>query len=67
MATGASGASRIEDRAMLERLARRIGLEERDVAVLGRVPLFAGLEPSSLAGLLAEASIRHFARPRSRK
>jgi CRP-like cAMP-binding protein len=62
MPTGASGASRIEDRAMLERLARRIGLEERDLAVLGRVPLFAGLKPSSLADLLTEASIRHFAR-----
>ena len=46
---------------MLERLARRIGLGERDLEILGRVPLFAGLEPGGLADLIAEASIRRFA------
>lgn len=63
MRTGSSGLSRIEDRAMFERLVRRVGLEDRDLVVLNRVPLFAGLELGSLAGLLAEASIRHFAGP----
>ena len=62
MLTGSSGLSRIEDRATLERLTRRVGLEDQDLVVLGRVPLFAGLGWGSLAGLLAEASIRHFDR-----
>ena len=62
MHTGAGGASRVEDRARFERLARRVGLEDRDVAVIVRVPLFAGLEMNSLADLLAEASVRRFSR-----
>jgi CRP-like cAMP-binding protein len=61
MRTPSSGLSRVEDRTMLERLARRIGLEERDLEILGHVPLFAGLELGGLADLLAEASIRRFA------
>jgi CRP-like cAMP-binding protein len=63
MRTGSSGLSRIEDGAMLEQLARRIGLEDRDLDLLRRVPLLAGLEPGSLADLLGEASIRNFGRP----
>jgi CRP-like cAMP-binding protein len=62
MHTGAGGASRGEDRARFERLARRVGLEDRDVAVIVRVPLFAGLEMNSLADLLVESSVRRFAR-----
>jgi CRP-like cAMP-binding protein len=58
MRTGASGASRSGDQALLERLARRIGLNARDLAVVGDVPLFAGLEIAGLAGLLAEAAVR---------
>lgn len=62
MPTGSGGVSRVDDRAMLERLARRIGLTDRDLAILARVPLFAGVEPGSLADLLAETSIRSFDR-----
>ena len=62
MHSGANDASRLEDQAQLERLARRVGLEDRDLAVIARVPLFAGLEASSLADLLAEALVRRFAR-----
>lgn len=62
MHTGASGPSRIEDRAGLERLLCRVGLEERDIAIVARVPLFARLEMSSLAALLADASMRRFSR-----
>ena len=61
MRTGSSGLSRVEDRALLEPLARRLGLEDRDLAILGRVPLFAGLELGSLTDLLAEAAIQRFA------
>lgn len=60
MPTGASGASRVEDRTASERLARRVGLEDRDIPVVVRVPLFAGLAMSSLADLLAEATVRRF-------
>jgi CRP-like cAMP-binding protein len=59
---GANDASRLEDQAKLERLARRAGLEDRDLAVIGRVPLFAGLEASSLAHVLADALVRRFPR-----
>jgi CRP-like cAMP-binding protein len=62
MHSGANDASRLEDQARLERLARRVGLEDRDLAVIARVPLFAGLEASSLADLLGEALVRRFAR-----
>ena len=61
MPTGAGGASRIEDRTGFERLARRIGLDDRDIPVVVRVPLFAGVEIGSLANLLAEAAVRRFA------
>ena len=54
MPTGSSGVSRVDDRALLERLARRIGLSDRDLAILARVPLFAGLE----SGRLAESACR---------
>jgi CRP-like cAMP-binding protein len=60
MPSSASGASRVEDQASLERLARRVGLEYRDLALIARVPLFAGLEMRSLADLLAEAMVRCF-------
>src|SRR5690606_6943809 len=56
------GASRIEGQTEFERLARRIGLEERDLPVVLHVPLFAGLETSSLAELLADAVVRRFPR-----
>jgi CRP/FNR family transcriptional regulator, dissimilatory nitrate respiration regulator len=59
---GASDATRLEDQAKLERLARRVGLEDRDLAVIAPVPLFAGLEASRLADLLAEAVVRRFSR-----
>ena len=59
---GASGTSRFEDQATLERLARRVGLEDRDLAVIARVPLFAGIETSGLADLLADALVRRFSR-----
>jgi CRP/FNR family transcriptional regulator, dissimilatory nitrate respiration regulator len=59
---GASDATRLEDQARLERLARRVGLEDRDSAVIAQVPLFAGLEASGLADLLAEAVVRCFSR-----
>ena len=59
---GASGASRFEDQARFERLARRVGLEDRDLAVIARVPLFAGLGASGLADLLADALVRRFPR-----
>jgi CRP-like cAMP-binding protein len=59
---GASDATRLEDQARLEQLARRVGLEGRDLALIGRVPLFAGLGASSLADLLAEAVVRRFSR-----
>ena len=62
MPSGASGASRVEDQGSLKRLARRVGLEERDLAVIARVPLFAGLEATGLADLLADASVRRFSR-----
>lgn len=62
MPTGSSGLSRVDDRALLERLARRLKLFDRDLASLARVPLFAGLESGSLADLLAEASTRRFER-----
>ena len=54
MHSGANEARRLEDQAQLERLARRAGLEDRDLTVIARVPLFAGLEASSLADVLAE-------------
>jgi CRP-like cAMP-binding protein len=57
MRTGASGASRSEDEALLEHLARRTGPERRDLAAVGRVPLFAG-ELAGLAPLLADAAVR---------
>lgn len=59
---GAGGASRVEDQASFERLARRVGLEDRDLAVIARVPLFAGLDTSALAELLADALVRRFPR-----
>jgi CRP/FNR family transcriptional regulator, dissimilatory nitrate respiration regulator len=59
---GANDATRLEDQARLEHLARRVGLERRDLALIGRVPLFAGLEANSLAGLLGEAVVRRFSR-----
>jgi CRP-like cAMP-binding protein len=62
MPTGPSGASRIEDRTRFEQLVRRLGLADRDVAVIARLPLFAGIEMSSLADLLAEASVRRLSR-----
>jgi CRP-like cAMP-binding protein len=62
MTTGAGGPSRIEDRIGSERLARRVGLEDRDIPVVIRVPLFAGLEMSSLADVLADATVRRFSR-----
>lgn len=57
-----SGAARTEDQARLERLARRLGLEPRDLPVIARGPLFAGLEPGALAQLLADAVVRRFPR-----
>ena len=62
MRGGASEATRVQDHARLESLARRVGLEDRDLALIARVPLFAGLEASSLADLLAEAVVRRFSR-----
>jgi CRP-like cAMP-binding protein len=59
---GASDATRVEDQATLELLTRRVGLEHRDLAVISRVPLFAGLEASGLADLLTEAVVRRFSR-----
>jgi CRP-like cAMP-binding protein len=60
MATSSGSLSRAEDRAVLEQLARRIGLQDRDLALLARVPLFAGLALDGLVELLAEASLRRF-------
>ncbi len=59
---GTSSAQRVEQWAGLEQLARRLGLDDRDVVAITRVPLFAGLGTSSLAALLAEAKVRTFAR-----
>jgi CRP-like cAMP-binding protein len=59
---GAGDVTRLEYQAALERLARRVGLEDRDLAIIARVPLFAGLEASGLADLLAGAVVRRFSR-----
>jgi CRP-like cAMP-binding protein len=62
MQIGTSGAGRIEERTRLEGLAGRIGLLDRDVRAIARLPLFAGLGMGSLATLLAEATLRSVAR-----
>jgi CRP-like cAMP-binding protein len=62
MQSDASSARRVEERADFGPLARRVGLEDRDIDVLVRVPLFAGLRARNLADLLAAASMRSFSR-----
>jgi CRP-like cAMP-binding protein len=59
---GGAGEARRSDQATLERLARRAGLDDRDFAVIARVPLLADLEAGRLAALLGEAVVRRFPR-----
>jgi CRP-like cAMP-binding protein len=45
-----------------ERLVRRTGLRDNEIAHLQRLPLFEGLEPTALCDLIADATVRQFRR-----